>query len=259
MRKLFGKIFVSDDASIVRERDFFVLVDAGCEPKTRGDFIHLCRQTKKPISYAFITHNHWDHTHNLSYFRKMFPKMKVIRNSRRGSEMVIQKEESMFLGDSEYVVIPTPGHSPGGDDICIYLPDKKTVFVGDLCQPQGPSYEKTDFATPVPYFHLGEEYINSLKKIISLKTNHIITGHGIIYRKRALEVTLEVAERIRDIAKEEVRKNPFAKNSLLCKTIFERVCWERNFHNPEQRMRDPYFRDCDIPGIMYWVRKFKKE
>jgi glyoxylase-like metal-dependent hydrolase (beta-lactamase superfamily II) len=259
MHKLFNKIFVSADASLIRESDFFILMDAGCEPKTRGDFMHMCRQTKKPIKYAFLTHHHWDHVHNITYFREKFPKIEVISNHRVGSVLKFREEQEMVLGETEYVVIPTPGHSPKGDDICISMPDKKAVFVGDLCQPQGPSYERTDFATPVPYFHLGEEYIRSLKKILGMKINHVITGHGMIYRKKALEVTLEAAERMRDIAKETVKRNPGMKNSLAAKTIFERVAEERNFHGVQHRFRDPYYHECDGQGLLYWVKKFKGE
>lgn len=257
MHKLFNKIFVSADASLVREEDFFILMDAGCEPKTRGDFMHLARQTKKPIKYAFLTHHHWDHVHNINYFRQKFPGIEVISNHKLGSVMKFGKEESIVLGDTEYVVIPTPGHSPKGDDICVHMPEKKTIFVGDLCQPQGPSFHRVDFSTPVPYFHLGEEYIHSLKKVLGLQVNHVVTGHGMIYRKKALETTLEVAERIRDIAKEEV-KGQNVKNSLAAKTIFERVSYERNFRNPEWRMKDPYYHECDVQGLLYWVKRFKK-
>jgi glyoxylase-like metal-dependent hydrolase (beta-lactamase superfamily II) len=259
MHKLFNKVFVSADASLVREPEFFILMDAGCEPKTRGDFMHMCRQTRKPIKYAFLTHHHWDHVHNINYFRGKFPGIEVISNHKLGSLMKFREEESMVLGDTEYVVIPAPGHSPKGDDICIHMPEKKTVFVGDLCQPQGPSFHRVDFSTPIPYFHLGEEYIHSLKKVLGLQVNHVVTGHGMIYRKKALETTLEVAERIRDIAREVVKKNPDMKNSLAAKTIFERVSCERGFHNSGWRMKDPYYRECDVQGLLYWVKKFKGE
>ena len=259
MHKLFNKVFISADASLVREKEFFIMMDAGCEPKTRGDFMHICRQSRKPIKYAFLTHHHWDHVHNIKYFREKFPGIEVISNHKRGSLMRFQKEESMLLGDTEYIVIPTPGHSPKGDDICVHMPEKRTVFVGDLCQPQGPSYGRTDFATPVPYFHLGEDYIRSLRKILGLEVNHVITGHGMIYKKKALETTLEAAERIREIARETVRKNPGIKNTLAARTIFERVAQERGFHNPEWRMRDPYYHECDIQGLLYWVKRFKSE
>jgi glyoxylase-like metal-dependent hydrolase (beta-lactamase superfamily II) len=259
MRNLFRKVFVSADASLVREKDFFILMDAGCEPKTRGDFMHLTRETKKPIKYAFLTHHHWDHVHNIDFFRQRFPAIEVISNHRAGSLMKFHEEESMLLGDTEYVVIPTPGHSPKGDDICICMPEKKTVFVGDLCQPQGPSYHRTDFSTPVPYFHLGDEYIHSLKKILRLEINHVITGHGMIYRKKALEVTLEAAERVRDLAREVVRKSPGMRNTLAAKTIFERIASERGFQNPGWRMKDPYYHECDEQGLLYWVKKFKGE
>lgn len=257
MRKLFGRIFVSADASIVREPEFFILMDAGCESKTKGDFMHLCRQTRKPIRYAFLTHHHWDHTHNITYFREKFPGIEVISNHMLGSLMKFRQDESMVLGETEYILIPTPGHSPRGDDICIYMPEKKTIFVGDLCQPQGPSYQRTDFSTPVPYFHDGERYISSLKKILELRINHVITGHGMIYRKKDLETTLETAERMRDIAR-EVARDRNVKNSLAAKTIFERVAQERNFHNVQHRLGDPYYHECDVQGLLYWVKKFKK-
>jgi glyoxylase-like metal-dependent hydrolase (beta-lactamase superfamily II) len=256
MRKLFGRIFVSEDASIVREPDFFILMDAGCESRTRGDFMHLCRQTRKPMRYAFLTHHHWDHTQNITYFRGKFPSIEVISNHRTGSVMKFRHDQSMVLGETEYIVIPTPGHSPRGDDICIYMPEKKTIFVGDLCQPQGPSYHRTDFPTPVPYFHDGERYISSLKKVLELRVNHVITGHGKIFRKKALEVTLQATERMRDIAREVVREGGM-KNSLAARTIFERVAQERNFHGVQHRLRDPYYHECDVQGLLYWVKKWK--
>jgi len=257
MRKFLGRIYISQDASAVAEREFLVLIDAGCEASTRRDFLHISKHIKKPIKYAFLTHHHWDHTHNLAYFREKFPGFEAISNRRQNGGMKFQSEEKMLLGDTEYLIVPTPGHSPKGEDICIWLPDKKVLFTGDLCQPQGPSFEKVRFCTPVPYFHDGLSFISSLEKALSLEPKHVITGHGGICRKNALETTLEVAERIRDIAKEEVRKSRSKKNSLVAKTIFERISWERNFHGVHHRLRDPYYQECDVQGILYWVKRFR--
>jgi len=259
MRKFLGRIYVSQDASAVAEREFLVLMDAGCEASTRRDFLHISKHLKRPIKFAFLTHHHWDHMHNISYFRSKFPGLEVISNHRQNGGMKFQSEEKMLLGDTEYLIVPTPGHSPKGEDICVYLPEKKVVFVGDLCQPQGHSFERTTFCTPVPYFHDGIRFISSLRKVISLNPKYVITGHGIVCRKKSLEITLEVAERIRDIAKQEVRKSRSKKNSLVAKTIFERIAWERGFHNPQSRMRDPYYQECDVQGLMYWVKRYREK
>ncbi len=250
--KIFDNIFVSADASIVAEDDFLVLMDAGCEAKTREDVLRLSKQTGKQVKYVFLTHSHWDHTHNVKFFKKKFPAMEIINS---GTKKKFNKTTRMKLGNSVYTIMPTPGHSPSGNDICIYLEEKKILFTGDTCQPQGPDYHHTDFSTPVPYYHDGDAFIKSLKKLLKLEINHVITGHGTVFHKSALEVTLHATERIKELTM--AAKNSRTNNYMICKSIFEQVSKERNFHGVQHRLKDPYYKECDIYSLMYWVKKFK--
>jgi glyoxylase-like metal-dependent hydrolase (beta-lactamase superfamily II) len=255
MKKI-DNIRISADASIIDEGKFLIMMDAGCEFQTRKDVFRMAK--KKPIKYVFLTHYHWDHVHNMVYFKKKF-KIEIISNMKAKGKRPIPNEKTMKIGNTDYLVIPTPGHSPAGDDICIYLPEKKILFTGDTCQPQGPAYNQTSFSTPVPYFHDGESYINSLKRLLGLDIRTIITGHAVVQEKSALEVTLQAAERMRDISREIVNKYPMGKNSKLCRMIFEQIAKERNYNDFARRFKDPYYRECDAQGMMYWVKRFKSE
>lgn len=64
-------------------------------------------------------------------------------------------------------VIHTPGHSPG--HICLYEPNKKWLFSGDL-HPSKLSLEAQPFDDLV-------EIMNSLKKLMNLDINRIFCGH----------------------------------------------------------------------------------
>jgi glyoxylase-like metal-dependent hydrolase (beta-lactamase superfamily II) len=63
----------------------------------------------------------------------------------------------------------TPGHSPGS--LCLYWPDKKALFTGDVVFFQG--IGRTD----LPGGN-GKELKNSIQKISQLDTEYLFTGHG---------------------------------------------------------------------------------
>lgn len=255
MKELLGKIYVSADASIIKENKFLVMMDAGCEAKTRQDLEKISSFTNRPLKYVFLTHNHWDHVHNVKFFRKKFTFNAITNRKIKGKKQFV-KETTMKLGRTKYVIIPTPGHSPSGIDICIYMSKERVLFTGDTCQPQGPSYHKTDFSTPVPYYHDGDAYIKSLKKLLKLRIDYVITGHGQVFDKNSLEITLHTTERIKALAREMVKKHRKEKNNIICNLIFQHISRERGFRNLD-RIRDPYYRECDIHSMMYWVKKFK--
>jgi glyoxylase-like metal-dependent hydrolase (beta-lactamase superfamily II) len=63
----------------------------------------------------------------------------------------------------------TPGHSPGS--LCLYWPDKKALFTGDLVFFQGVG------RTDLPGGN-GKELKKSIQRISHLDTEYLLTGHG---------------------------------------------------------------------------------
>jgi glyoxylase-like metal-dependent hydrolase (beta-lactamase superfamily II) len=74
-----------------------------------------------------------------------------------------------------FQVIQTPGHSPGS--VCIYWPDKKVLFTGDVAFNQG--IGRTDLPGGD-----GQELKESIKRISLLDVEYLLSGHGDILSGR---------------------------------------------------------------------------
>lgn len=80
------------------------------------------------------------------------------------------EKQIISLGDTEFTVLETPGHTPGG--ICLYSAKEKVLFVGDLIF-TGNVYGRTDFS-----YSNKNDLILSIKKILKLPENTtVFSGH----------------------------------------------------------------------------------
>ncbi len=86
---------------------------------------------------------------------------------------VLLQEGDLKVGDLAFEVIPTPGHSPGS--ICLYWPDRKVLFTGDVVFNQG--IGRTD----LPGGN-GRELKESIRRISRLDVEYLLTGHGDIVK-----------------------------------------------------------------------------
>jgi glyoxylase-like metal-dependent hydrolase (beta-lactamase superfamily II) len=268
MQSYLSKIHISVDGSIIKERNCLVVIDAGCEKRSIDDFLFFSKKTKLPIKYVFLTHFHWDHVANLQYLRNHFKDLTIIAHSLNPkahltrNTVKIDIEKEYRIGKTTYLIMPTPGHSEKKDDICIYLPKERVLFSGDMVQPQGKTYEKCNFVTPVPYFEFGYEYMQSLYEILNYRATSVITGHGKKLPYSSISVTLRTVERINEIAQEEVvayladNKNGKINKNMLCRNIFIRIADERNFSFVKERLKDDYYRELDRHGLMSFVNKY---
>ncbi len=79
------------------------------------------------------------------------------------------KEGDFTVDGLDFNIFYTPGHSPGG--ICLYWPDKKMLFAGDLIFKEG--LGRTD----LPGGN-GEQLKESIKRLSDLDIEYILPGHG---------------------------------------------------------------------------------
>jgi len=73
------------------------------------------------------------------------------------------------VGSIALKVIETPGHSPAS--ICLYLPDKKALFTGDVIFRDG--LGRTDLPGGD-----GQKLKESIRKLASLEVEYLLPGHG---------------------------------------------------------------------------------
>ena len=179
------------------------LIDAGTGKghKRLITNIERCDVNASQIEYLFITHCHFDHTggaqkvrdecnckivaHELDapyleegdsdvtaarWYGKMLEPLKV-------DYTITSFEESFLVGNREIKSFHTPGHSPGSVVYLIESEGKKILFGQDVHGPLDPSLLSNR-----------EDYIKSLKFLLSLKIDILCEGHfGIFEGERDIQ------------------------------------------------------------------------
>lgn len=132
------------------------------------------------IDVVIATHGHPDHLDALPLFRK--PTLFAINEieytfieQSAGHYFNLSKpdffldEGILQIGEHEFQIIFTPGHSPGS--ICLYWPTPKALFTGDLV------FNRSIGRSDLPG---GDADVmkDSIKKIKDLDCEYLLPGHG---------------------------------------------------------------------------------
>ena len=101
---------------------------------------------------------------------------------------ILLREGELKIGNLEFLLISTPGHSPGS--VCLYWPDKKVLFTGDVVFKQG--IGRTDLPAGN-----GQQLKGSIKRISRLDVDYLRPGHGDIVSGNAnVKANFEDIERM---------------------------------------------------------------
>lgn len=155
------------------------------------------------IEMVIITHGHPDHMEGVKIFQEtdaliavssaemefiktVAPHYGEILGIPEFEPGVLLQEGDLKIGNLNFEVIHTPGHSPGS--VCLYWPDKKTLFTGDVVFDQG--IGRTDLPGGD-----GEKLRESIRKISRLDVDYLLTGHGdIVVGKEAVKQNFKTIE-----------------------------------------------------------------
>lgn len=181
------------------------LIDAG--PTNQWSTI---KRVLKPLTIKtlLITHHHEDHSGNanrISKLKKLTPYAPLLGQDKLakgyptpliqkliwGSPLKVQTQtlpESLIVNENsdsqvQVVAIPTPGHAK--DLTCLFLPEQKYLFSGDMYISKSLKYLRADENLT--------QLIDSLRKLIELDFEILFCPHrGIVEQgKKALEEKLE--------------------------------------------------------------------
>jgi hydroxyacylglutathione hydrolase len=166
-----------------------VIIDAGIEPAPLIGYLQ--KNQLNPVA-VILTHGHIDHTAGLDSLLTNWPHIKIyihcldepmLAGKNNLAELVgmparkikadclLEDGQIIELAGIMFVVLHTPGHTPGG--ICLYSSDEQTAFVGDTLF--AGSVGRTDFPG-------GDEkqLLNSIKeKLLNLPgSTKVYPGHG---------------------------------------------------------------------------------
>ena len=165
------------------------IIDPGGEPEKVIDMISIL---KVNVKYIILTHCHGDHIAGVREVNdKVGGKILIHRMDAEGlcnenlsltyyiglqnpdmePDSILDDDDKIHLGDIEFDILHTPGHTKGG--ICIYCPEQKMIFTGDTLF-RG-TWGRTDL--PTGSF---EDIIHSItNRIMVLPEDTIIyPGHG---------------------------------------------------------------------------------
>ena len=194
-----------EDAAIymIYFEDQAALIDAGTgrEHKRLIANIKKCDVEICQIKYLFLTHCHFDHVggaqkvrdecdckivaHELDamYLEKGESNVTAARwydevlDPLRIDFKITSFEESFLVGNKEIKSFHTPGHSPGSVVYLVESEGKKILFGQDVHGPLDPSLLSNQ-----------EDYIKSLKFLLSLKIDILCEGHfGIFEGERNIQ------------------------------------------------------------------------
>jgi hydroxyacylglutathione hydrolase len=165
-----------------------ILVDPGHHHLFQDVEDHLARLSLsvQDIDLVIITHAHPDHIESVRRFmetsaliavhqlemefvRQMAPHYAEFLGNGEFEPHILLQEGDLQIGDMALQVLHTPGHSPGS--ICLYWPEEKSLFTGDLIFNQG--IGRTD----LPGGN-GQVLKESIRKTSTLDVEILLPGHG---------------------------------------------------------------------------------
>jgi glyoxylase-like metal-dependent hydrolase (beta-lactamase superfamily II) len=197
------KVFTSPDDqfwtnSVILEGEHEVmLVDAQLTKTSAEKVLQEIKETKKPLSLIYITHEHADHFLGLEVFKEAYPRTRIIANSavvdrinKVYQEKIDKWEKILGSGTASHVVaisrvdanfvdfdgtkIEIFKHIRGDTDenTMLWIPGQRILIAGDVVFNNMHVYTAETDGTA------REKWLNSLEKIRELNPSVVIPGHS---------------------------------------------------------------------------------
>lgn len=162
------------------------LIDAGVGVAAHIEAVAERLQGRQ-LARVLVTHGHADHASGVPTLRARWPHLEVAKfDPEPGSGWRrLADGERVRAGDSELVVVYTPGHAL--DHVCFWNEETRELFAGDMLV--------LGSTIMVPANRGGglRAYLSSLDRLAALEPQCVFPGHGAIIRK-PLELIREYIE-----------------------------------------------------------------
>jgi len=229
------KVFTcSDDQfwtnSVIIEGEHEVmLVDAQLTKTNAETVLQEIKETKKPLSIIYITHEHADHFLGLEVFREAYPGVRIIANSavvdrinKVYQEKIDKWQKILGSGATSHVVaiekfdgnfikfesskIEVLKHIQGDTDenTMLWIPEQRTLIAGDVV------INNMHLYTAETDSKARGKWLNSLHEIRELKPSVVIPGHSKVGAALDANTAVDFTENYLLAFEEELKeaKNP---------------------------------------------------
>jgi len=225
------KVFTSPDDqfwtnSVVLEGTHEVmLVDAQLTKTNAERVLQEIKETKKPLSIIYITHEHADHFLGLEVFREAYPRVRIIANSAvvdrinkvyqekidkwktilgsgaTSKVVAIEKFDGNFIKfESSKIEVLKNIQGDTDENTILWIPGQRILIAGDVL------FNNMHVYTAETDGKARGKWLNSLNKIRELKPSVVIPGHSKVRAPLDASTAVDFTENYLVVFEEELKK-----------------------------------------------------
>jgi glyoxylase-like metal-dependent hydrolase (beta-lactamase superfamily II) len=225
------KVFTSPDdqfwtnSVIIEGTHEVMLVDAQLTKTNAERVLQEIRETRKPLSIIYITHEHADHFLGLEVFGEAYPKARIIANSvivdrinrvyqekidkwqkilgSGGTSRVvaIEKFDGNFIQfESSRIEVLKNIQGDTDENTMLWIPGQRILIAGDVM------FNSMHVYTAETDSKARARWLNSLNKIRELKPSVVIPGHSKVGAPLDASTAVDFTENYLLVFEEELKK-----------------------------------------------------
>jgi len=225
------KVFTSADdqfwvnSVIIEGTSEVMLVDAQLTKTNAEKVLQQIKETKKPLSIIYITHEHADHFLGLEVFKEAYPRVRIIANSAvvdrinkvyqekidkwktilgsgaTSQVVAIEKLDGNFIiFESSKIEILKHIRGDTDENTMLWIPGQRILIAGDVL------FNNMHVYTAETDSKARAEWLNSLNKIRELKPLVVIPGHSKVGAPLDATTPVDFTERYLLVFEEELKK-----------------------------------------------------
>jgi glyoxylase-like metal-dependent hydrolase (beta-lactamase superfamily II) len=225
------KVFTSPDdqfwtnSVIIEGTHEVMLVDAQLTKTSAEKVLQQIKETKKPLSIIYITHEHADHFLGLEVFKEAYPRVRIIANSAvvdrinkvyqekidkwktilgsgaTSQVVAIEKFDGNFIKfESSKIEILKNIQGDTDENTMLWIPGQRILIAGDVL------FNYMHVYTAETDSKAREKWLNSLNKIRELKPLVVIPGHSKVGAPLDASTAVDFTENYLLVFEEELKK-----------------------------------------------------
>jgi len=202
-----------------------MLVDAQLTKTNAERVLREIKETKKPLSLIYITHEHADHFLGLEVFREAYPRVRIIANSAvvdrinkvyqekidkwktilgsGGTSQVIaiEKFDGNFIRfESSKIEVLKNMQGDTDENTMLWIPGQRILIAGDVL------FNNMHVYTAETDSKAREKWLNSLNRIRELKPSVVVPGHSKVGASLDATTAVDFTENYLLVFEEELKK-----------------------------------------------------